>query len=108
MNYTVHAIMYFYYYLMAVKKVPKWFPAQIITAMQISQMVVGIYVVGAGVYFKLYGSTNFKPGECVNDTTNMWAGVVMYGSYFILFVEFALSKYVFKKPPVGASSKKKD
>jgi elongation of very long chain fatty acids protein 6 len=106
MNYTVHAIMYFYYYLMAIKKVPTWFPAQIITVLQISQMVVGMYVVAAGAYFKLYGSANFAPGECQNDMTNMIAGVVMYGSYFILFMQFALARYYFKKPALGAKAKK--
>ena len=40
MNYSVHAIMYFYFFAMTAKIVPKWFPAQIITFFQISQMIV--------------------------------------------------------------------
>jgi elongation of very long chain fatty acids protein 6 len=104
MNYSVHAIMYFYYYLMAIKVVPKWFPAWIITFLQISQMVVGMIVVGAGVHFKINGGEKFAPGECANDTYNMIAGVVMYGSYFILFVEFAFGRYIFGKK----SSKKEE
>jgi hypothetical protein len=38
MNYTVHAVMYGYFALMALKILPKWFPSWIITIMQISQM----------------------------------------------------------------------
>lgn len=109
MNYTVHAIMYFYYFLMAIKYVPKWFPPQIITALQISQMVVGVYIVGVSTYFKFYGSDNYAPGECNNDTTNMIAGIAMYGSYLMLFMEFALIRYVWKNAivPEGTAKKKK-
>ena len=87
--------MYLYYYLMAIKVVPKWFPAWIITLLQILQMVVGTFVVGAGVHFKLNGGSIFKPGECANDFYNMIAGVVMYGSYLLLFMDFAFGRYIY-------------
>jgi hypothetical protein len=106
MNYTVHAIMYFYYYLMAIKVVPKWFPPQIITILQILQMVVGTFVVGAGVYYKLNGGQKFAPGECANDFYNMIAGVVMYGSYFLLFCEFAFGRYIYGTRGKKADAKK--
>merc|ERR1719359_1399302 len=44
MNYSVHGIMYGYYALQALKCVPRWFPASVITASQISQMIVGMAV----------------------------------------------------------------
>jgi len=39
MNYSVHAVMYSYYWLAIVKKVPDWFPTWLITLAQIAQMV---------------------------------------------------------------------
>ena len=43
MNYSVHAIMYFYFFLAAAKMVPDWMKQRVawITVFQISQMVVG-------------------------------------------------------------------
>merc|ERR1712139_66501 len=53
MNYAVHFIMYGYYFLMAARCLPKWFPAGIITTAQISQMVVGVVLtIYAGVLYK--------------------------------------------------------
>lgn len=38
------AVMYGYFYLMAIKRVPKWFSPMWITGFQISQMFIGIFV----------------------------------------------------------------
>jgi len=37
-NYSVHAIMYFYFFLMAINRKPKWFNPIYITIVQISQV----------------------------------------------------------------------
>jgi elongation of very long chain fatty acids protein 6 len=95
MNYTVHGVMYFYFYLQAVKAVPKWFPTWIITLMQITQMIIGCFIVAAGVYFYVYGGKHYAPGQCENGLSNMTAGLVIYGSYLYLFVEFAVGKFIF-------------
>lgn len=97
MNYTVHAVMYFYYFLQAVKLMPKWFPSWIITIMQISQMVAGTSIVCASLYYYKFGGGKYGPGECSNDDTNLIAGGVMYASYLYLFVEFAVKRFIF--PP---------
>jgi hypothetical protein len=76
MNYTVHAVMYFYFFMQAVKCIPKWFPSWIITVMQISQMIVGTFIVGACMYYYAYGGDDYKPGECRNDVSNLLAGGV--------------------------------
>jgi hypothetical protein len=47
--------MYFYFFLMAVGGVPKWFNPLWITIAQISQMFVGVYVTAASAYFKSHG-----------------------------------------------------
>mmetsp|Transcript_7057 Transcript_7057/g.7714 ORF Transcript_7057/g.7714 Transcript_7057/m.7714 type:complete len:314 (-) Transcript_7057:262-1203(-) len=95
MNYTVHAVMYFYFYLQAVKKVPKWFPTWIITMMQITQMIIGCVIVGASCYYYLYGGSIYAPGQCQNALSNLTAGLAIYGSYLYLFVEFAVGKFIF-------------
>jgi len=95
MNYTVHAVMYFYYFLMAAKMLPKAFPSWIITLMQISQMIVGTFVVGACLYYNKYGGAKYGPGECNNSDSNLIAGGIMYASYLYLFCEFAVKRFVF-------------
>jgi len=93
MNYTVHAFMYFYYFLMAKKAVPKWFKPQWITLLQISQMVVGVGTGLATAYYKFY--TDSCPGASKD---LLFAGFVMYSSYLYLFVEFAVKRFILRKP----------
>jgi len=95
MNYSVHAVMYFYYFLMSIKAVPKWFPSWIITILQISQMIAGTSIVCACLYYHYYGGKFYQPGECHNEPSNLISGGVMYGSYLYLFVEFAVKRFVF-------------
>ena len=51
MNYGVHAIMYGYYFFMAIRMKPKWMNAMIITVSQISQRIVGVAVTALACYF---------------------------------------------------------
>jgi elongation of very long chain fatty acids protein 6 len=89
MNYSVHALMYGYYCLQALRLCPKSFPAVIITISQIAQMFVGTGVCISGWYYMLSGKS------CHNDTSNLVAGGLMYGSYLYLFCDFAVRRYVF-------------
>jgi elongation of very long chain fatty acids protein 6 len=92
MNYAVHAIMYFYYFLMAVKCKPKWFNSMYITVSQISQMVVGVIVTALSfVMSYTYGPT------CHIKTENNVAAFIMYGSYLLLFLQFFFKRYSAKK-----------
>lgn len=93
MNYAVHSIMYFYYFLMAVRMKPKWLNPVVITVAQISQMVVGVAVTVLGWYVMLYENI---PG-CSMTTDNNLAALVMYGSYLFLFLEFFFQRYSVKK-----------
>jgi len=73
---------------------------QLITAFQISQMVVGVTVVVACFYFHFYGEKGkykYKDGpkSCGNTESNLLAGGIMYGSYLYLFCEFAIKKFIF-------------
>ena len=89
MNYSVHALMYGYYCLQALRMCPKSFPAVLITLSQIAQMFVGTGVCISCWYYKLIGL------DCHNDTSNLIAGALMYGSYLYLFCDFAVRRYVF-------------
>ena len=89
MNYSVHASMYFYYALMALKLRPKWFNPMIITAFQISQMIVGIAVTLVAFYYFM----NDPEGNCKIERENNTAAFVMYGSYLFLFLQFFVGRY---------------
>jgi elongation of very long chain fatty acids protein 6 len=96
MNYSVHASMYFYYFLMANKMRPKWLNPMMITTFQISQMVVGVVVTLLGFYY--YNTDE----SCMIEKENNTAAFVMYGSYLFLFMQFFVGRY--KK---SSASKKK-
>jgi len=93
MNYAVHAIMYFYYFLMAVKRKPKWFNSMYITVAQISQMVVGVTVTILGFVLPRF----HRGPECNMKTENNVAAMIMYGSYLFLFLQFFFQRYSGKK-----------
>ena len=91
MNYTVHAIMYGYYCLMALKMKPAWLSPAVITVAQITQMLVGIVVQLASSY-KYFKDEN----SCQMNGANIVWGGLMYASYFGLFVKFAVERYAVK------------
>ena len=134
MNYGVHSIMYFYYFLMAIRQKPKWFNPQVsltgikfdcfvcdsvfihwctqimtntyltlptsksrkqkistakwITGLQIAQMFAGTFL------SVLAFVTQIQQKEaCWSKPRSNVASLLMYGSYFILFLQFFLAKY---------------
>jgi elongation of very long chain fatty acids protein 6 len=93
MNYSVHAIMYGYYFLMAIHMKPKWLNAMFITTAQISQMVVGVGITIAAFYFYK------NDPDCMIHKENNIAAFLMYGSYLFLFAQFFLTRYFRKATP---------
>jgi len=71
-----------------------------ITTAQISQMVVGTFIQIASM--ALYRQ---DPTKCSFDFSNLVAGALMYGSYFALFFQFALERFVFKGASKGKGGK---
>ena len=99
-NYGVHAVMYFYYFLMAIKCKPKWFNPKWITIAQITQMVVGGSVsVMAFLVVSREG--------CWATYENNTGILVMYVSYFFLFLQFFLQRYGFGVKVNAKASQKK-
>lgn len=100
MNYVVHAIMYSYYALRAMGiKLPKPF-AMLITISQIVQMIMGAFV----VFYAYYVKSNF--GECRVSYSALYAGMLIYISYFILFANFFVHSYLKKSTRKSAPNKK--
>lgn len=94
MNYGVHSIMYTYYALKALPdlvRIPKWV-SMLITSLQILQMVVGSYVVGAASYTKLLGR------HCDINTRMSIMGLTIYLSYLVLFSHFFYKAYLAPAP----------
>lgn len=86
-NYGVHMIMYFYYFLMAVRCKPAWFKPVVITVAQILQMVVGVYVCArAWKWAEVDG--------CHASSQNIKLTLGMYASYLYLFSAFFVQRYV--------------
>merc|ERR1711998_302072 len=88
MNYCVHSVMYFYYFLTAGSIYPKW--AGFVTTIQILQMFVGMLI--TFIHYYILSHTNWI---CYGSIPNLHFCMAMYFSYFMLFVDFALRRYVF-------------
>lgn len=101
MNYSVHASMYGYYFIMAINYKPKWFNPMIITTFQISQMVVGVLVTIIGFYY--YNTSKLS---CHIAAENNMAAFLMYGSYLFLFLQFFIGRYVEPKVTFGNNKNK--
>lgn len=86
MNYGVHAIMYGYYFLMAMKWKPKWMNAMVITVAQISQMIVGVGVTALAFYF--IGSQ-----ECWIKPENNMAAFIVRDTFYCIFVYLLFGVY---------------
>lgn len=132
MNYTVHAIMYFYYYLMAADRDSFLFTtllpilgyekdkkgscktsfkekfiqpnASRITTMQTSQMVVGVLI---AVYYMQHPecSNTHESKTGAVDWSLMNGCAFMYSTYFILFAKVYYDKFVAKKDKSAQTDK---
>jgi elongation of very long chain fatty acids protein 6 len=100
-NYTVHSIMYSYYALRAAgMKVPK-LVAQLITTMQLIQMVIAFSIT-------LYALVQKKSGSgCQVDDANIALALVCYTSYFVLFANFFIKAYL-RKPKAAKAVEELD
>ena len=87
-NYSIHAIMYSYFTVMTLKLVnmPKII-SMMITALQILQMVIGVYVNYKAYQYKQRGE------PCSVSYLNISLTILMYLSFFYLFFKFFFDKY---------------
>merc|ERR1712008_607934 len=88
MNYSVHALMYSYYFLAAVMpKPPRW--ATLVTVLQLSQMAGGIFVTARHLQTLLDQTVP----NCDGHIPNLAGALAMYASYFALFAQFFAKRY---------------
>mmetsp|Transcript_3582 Transcript_3582/g.9181 ORF Transcript_3582/g.9181 Transcript_3582/m.9181 type:complete len:348 (-) Transcript_3582:90-1133(-) len=111
MNFMVHSIMYFYFFMTNIGFYAIMQPfAPFITTIQILQMIGGIICLTGVAHIQLYLG---EKATCDVNSANWKLGLMMYFSYFVLFAVLFLQKYVFacgdkcagvKKPRSVASS----
>lgn len=108
MNYTVHSIMYTYYFLATIglRKIVRQI-APLITTMQLAQMFMGCFVT-------YYAATAYWSGDgeksCHVNPANFKMGLGMYSSYLVLFARFFYKLYLAPgaRYALFESKKKKD
>lgn len=89
MNYCVHSIMYSYYALKAMRYSPPKAISMVITALQLTQMIVGCAI---NIWAYQYLSQGQK--ECGISRVNIKFSLTMYFSYFVLFARFFYNAYL--------------
>merc|ERR1711988_1114425 len=101
MNYLVHAVMYFYFFLSQVKgycfTVMNRYKG-LITILQISQMFVGMAVCALGLAFYSSG--------CKCNRMNALFGIFMYTTYFVLFIHLFCKQQCKRKTKKGPVAEK--
>ena len=92
MNLAVHSIMYSYFLLKGLGiKVPSVF-AKVITSLQLVQFFMGLLCVVVASY-------RLSNGEACHSAKDFtYLGLLIYGSYFVLFVNFFYHRYIKSKP----------
>ena len=100
MNYCVHAIMYGYFAFRAARvRLPRSLQ-QLITLLQLTQMIVGCFINLAALQQKRQGHS------CATSETNILVSLALYASYLLLFAHFFYTTYL--RPELGNRSKKQD
>jgi hypothetical protein len=94
-NSAIHTIMYYYYYSAAANgKPPAW--GKYLTQMQMTQMVLGMVICGGWMYFWQTGSPAPLYGT-IDARVIVGLTLVMYSSYFYLFLQMYLKKEAARK-----------
>lgn len=89
MNYFVHSIMYTYYALKAMRYRPPKAISMVITALQLTQMLIGCYINISAYQYLKSGQM-----DCHITRTNIHFSFAMYFSYFVLFALFFYKSYL--------------
>ena len=98
MNFFVHSIMYSYYAIAAITRPPKW--GQLVTVLQIAQMVIGLAMTGGIAYGAL------TVPNCDVNMGNALGIAFIYSSYLFLFLRFYWHRYT--KRPIKDNIKKSE
>jgi len=99
MNYVVHSIMYTYYGFRTLKFRIPIFVNQLITTIQILQMIIGIYVTYSAYVYMNSGL------PCHGNSEVLIYALLMYFSFFILFANYFFKTYIRPKPAKSCHEK---
>lgn len=100
-NLVVHSFMYTYYAFQTMgHRFPRIVPMSL-TALQISQMLLGMYLLSLRYH------ESGKPGNQCGSSIIWISGVLMYASYFALFLHFFYRSYI-RRSPTSDSSKRSE
>ena len=92
MNFGVHSVMYTYFMLKSLGvNLPLVF-ARSITILQLSQFFMGLLCIVV-VAMRLW-----QGKECNTTETSTIVGLIIYGSYLVLFLKFFYHRYVKRRP----------
>ena len=90
-NYLVHSVMYSYYTAKAAGvRVPRWV-SQMITTLQLVQFVLGVITMITALILKTNGA------YCDASYPFIYVGMIVYTSYFVLFLNFFYQRYLWGK-----------
>jgi len=96
MNFSVHSLMYAWYGLAAIRLKPTRYLSQAVTVLQIVQMVFGSIL---AVYVSVQPT-------CENHVYATRTGILIYGSYLVLFVKFFINAYYLRPKKKGKGKQK--
>ena len=92
MNYGVHSVMYTYFMLKSLGVTLPSVIARSITILQLSQFLMGLVCI-------LVAAVRLWQGkECNTTKTCAIVGLTIYGSYFVLFLNFFYHRYIKQRP----------
>ena len=110
LNYSVHALMYLYFFLSSILN-KYWFDkicrpvAPFITTIQISQMAVFTVVNVSAVYYLFFDTATY--GEpCNVKVMNLYINALVVLSYLFLFLALFFAKYMYKGGTIYRSNER--
>ena len=92
MNYGIHSLMYTYFMLKALGVNLPLFVAKSITSLQLCQFTMGLVCIVLATARLLLGK------DCNTSITCATVGLIIYGSYLALFMNFFYDRYIKVKP----------
>ena len=108
LNLGVHVVMYFYYFLAALKIRVWW--KQAVTVLQIVQFIVDLIIIYSCCAILVLMRTEMVSWSCYGSTFSAVFGVSLLSSYLVLFIYFYKKTYKEKKPvtkPYNLRNKKR-
>lgn len=91
LNFFVHTVMYFYYFLTALGYRPTW--NKLVTVLQIVQMMIGVVICAYVTFLRFLDHPVITEDRIQRTNTTYYYGTLMYGSYLVLFISFFVRRY---------------